>query len=46
MDKFYSLGEFFHYYNKNQNLPRIINLEDIDELEERLRSTGHYCCVP
>ena len=40
MKKFDSLDDFFDYYDKTPR--RIIRSEDIDELEERLRSTGHY----
>ena len=40
MLKFYSPCEFFTHYDKTPR--RIIRMEDIDELEERLRSTGHY----
>jgi len=39
MERFDSLGEFYDHYYKVS--PRFLTLEDIDELEERLRSTGH-----
>jgi len=40
MERFDSLGEFFRRYNKTHR--RHVTIEDIDSLEERLRSTGHY----
>jgi len=39
MPRFDSHNEFFTYYDKTPR--RIIRLEDIDELKERLRTTGH-----
>jgi len=40
MKKFDTLGDFFWHYDKTHR--RIVTLEDIDRLEDRLRSTGHY----
>jgi len=40
MIKFDTLGEFFWHYDKVHR--KIVTLEDIDELEERLRSAGHF----
>ena len=41
MIKFNSLGEFFDHYDKTPRR-KILHLEEIDELEERLRCSGHY----
>ena len=40
MDKFDTYGEFFNYYDKTPR--KIVTIEDIDELKERLRATGHF----
>jgi len=40
MIKFNTLGEFFDHYDKTRR--RILHLEEIDELEERLRCSGYY----
>ena len=40
MNKFYTPSEFFIYYDKTPR--RIIRLEDVDELKERLRATGYF----
>ena len=39
MERFYGLSNFYRHYEKPKL--KIITLEDIDELKERLRSTGH-----
>jgi len=38
--KFNSLNEFFDHYDKTRR--KILRLEDIYELEARLRNSGHY----
>jgi len=39
MERFDGLCNFYRHYEKAKR--RIITIEDIDELEERLRNTGH-----
>jgi len=39
MDKFDTLGEFYRHYEKAYKT--LITIEDIDKLEDRLRSTGY-----
>ena len=39
MERFYGLSNFYRHYEKPKR--KIITLEEIDELKERLRSTGH-----
>ena len=39
MERFEGLGSFYTYYEKSEH--RVITIEDVDELEERLRASGH-----